>query len=306
MDKKTKEIILQLRVQVRGDNMITVFTPTYNREKKLHLVYEALLKQDATLFEWLVVDDGSTDNTEQVVENWIAEKKITIRYIKQENAGKSMAFNRGVKEAKGEFFVCCDSDDRLKENVLTVIQEKYETIKDEDLIAGIGFISSKLNTNEVIGTKYPQDEMISNYYDIYHKYGVQGDKQLMFKTDILKQYPFPQYGNEKFVPEALVFLRIAKKYKILFCNVFGEEKEYQDDGYTSQYFSLVKRNPRGNMQYFLELYDYEKKMYNIYGYILFGIYAKYSLKEMLQLHPAKGKVLVLYMPTKIVSWMKGK
>lgn len=284
--------------------MISIFTPTYNRKNELMRVYESLLKQDSKLFEWIIVDDGSNDGTEDVVSNWLIENKINIKYIKQKNMGKCMAFNRGVQEAAGDFFVCCDSDDRLKENIISVIYEKYSLVKDKEDIAGFGFLNSRFNTNEIVGTKYPHDGMVCNYYDIYYKYHVKGDKQLMFKTKILRETPFPKFDNEKFVPEALVFLRIAKKYNMIFYNIIGQEVEYQEGGYTNHYFSLVMKNPKGNMQYFLELFEFSKRLYDVYGYILFGIYAGVNVRELIKNHPAKIKLLLLYLPTRVMALVK--
>jgi glycosyltransferase involved in cell wall biosynthesis len=117
--------------------LITVFTPTYNRAKLLKRLYDSLCVQTFTDIEWLIIDDGSVDNTEKIVNGFIAENKIGIRYIKQRNGGKHRAINHGVREAKGELFFIVDSDDWLPEDSLETINKYYQGIKDDKSFAGI-------------------------------------------------------------------------------------------------------------------------------------------------------------------------
>ncbi len=276
--------------------MITVFTPTYNREKELNRLYNSLLNQNYDDFEWLVVDDGSTDNTEELIKKFKEENKIQINYYKVENGGKSKAFNYAVEKAKGECFFCIDSDDYLIDNILLKVNELFNTIKNNESIAGLGFLVKKHGTDEIVGTNFPKEKMIDTYTNIYHKYKVQGDKQLIFKTNILKEFPFPIINKEKFVPEALVFNRISKKYDMLFINIPSTYKEYMDNGYSANYFNLVKKNPNGNMLYLKELYEIEPTLYNVAAYDLFGIYSKTKFKDIVKNHPSKIKAFLMYIP----------
>lgn len=276
--------------------MITVFTPTYNRQEELKRLYNSLLNQECKNFEWLVVDDGSTDSTEELINKFKNENKICINYYKVENGGKPKAFNFAVSKANGDCFFCIDSDDYLVENILIKVEELFNNIKEDNTISGIGLLTAKHGTNDIIGTKFPQDNMIETYTDIYHKFKVSGDKQLIYKTEILKEFPFPLMEGEKFVPEALIFNRISKKYKMLFINLVSTYKEYMEDGYSANYFNLVKKNPKGNMLYFKELYSIEPSLYNVAAYDLFGIYSKIKFTETVNNHPSKIKAIMMYIP----------
>lgn len=284
--------------------MITVFTPTYNRKKELKNLYNSLLKQTYTDFEWLIVDDGSKDDTMTFINKIKKDKKIKINYIYKENGGKPSAYNVGLENAKGEIFLCVDSDDIISDDALMVINEDFNNKYHDGLI---GFTYNRAyisNKTKVIGTKFPEGIDEAYYYDIYGKLKVKGDKLMTFNTLIAKKYLFPIIDNEKFVPEALIYNRISKKYKMGLSNKILGLSEYLPDGYSANYFSLVKRNPKGNALYFKEKYDIFPTLYNVYGYILFSIYAKKSFKQTLKEHKAKFKVILLYVPVKILSKIK--
>lgn len=285
--------------------MITVFTPSYNRKKELKLLYKSLVKQNIKDFEWLIVDDGSSDGTSDYIDKLKQENKININYIYKENGGKQSAYNRGLDEAKGDIFLCIDSDDILMDNVLSKIEIDFDKIKADDKIGGIAYVQSYISDkNKIIGTKFPEDEMEDTYFNIYHKHKVTGDKLIVLKTKVAKEYYFPLIKGEKFIPEALIFNRISLKYKLKFINRIMACKEYLEGGYSNNYFNLVKRNPKGNMLYFKEVYNLEKKLYNIYGYILFGIYSKTTIKNILKEHPAKIKIILMYIPVLLISKIK--
>ena len=153
-----------------------------------------------------------------------------------------------------------------------------------------------MNTDDIIGTKFPEEEFEETYYNIYNKYNVQGDKELTFKTDIIRKFPFPEIDNEKFVPESLVFNRISKKYKFLFVNKAIIQKKYLEDGYSNNYFELMKKNPKANMLYYKELYEFDKSLYNVAAYNMYAMYSKYSFIKTIKEHPSKIKALIMYVP----------
>ena len=283
--------------------MITVFTPAYNRKKELERLYNSLLNQDYNDFEWLIVDDGSSDDTENYVKGLIKENKIEINYVKKENGGKPSAYNKGLDYAKGNIFLTIDSDDIFRPNVLGKIASDFDNILDDD-IGGAMYLQSYISDSEkIIGSNFPADNMIANYFDVYHKFRVTGDKLIVLKTDVARMFYFPIIENEKFVPEALVFNRISKKYKFKCFNFIAASKEYLTEGYSNNYFALVKRNPLGNMLYFMELYDLDRSIYNIYGYILFGIYGKVKFRDLLK-HKAKIRVALLYLPVLLIAKLR--
>ena len=286
--------------------MITVFTPSYNRRKELEKLYESLLKQDKSNFEWLIVDDGSIDDTKEYIEKLKKEKKIKINYVHKENGGKQSAYNVGLDNAKGDIFLCIDSDDILVSNILSSIESDFKKIKKDETIAGIMYIQGFIdNPDKIIGSKFMHDGMIDNYFNIYNKQKVKGDKLIVLKTDIASKYPFPIIKGEKFVPEALIFNRISLDYNFVCYNKIAALKTYLDNGYSANYFSLVKRNPKGNRLYHKELLDIDNKLYNVYAYILFSFYSKVGFKTTLSEVKCKFKVLLLYIPTYIVYKIRG-
>ena len=229
---------------------ITIFTPTYNRAYTLERIYNSLKKQKNTDFEWLIVDDGSTDNTKEVVSKWIQEKNINLRYYYQENAGKMQAHNKGVELAKYELFCCVDSDDYLTNNAIDIILKCWEMHKNDDNIIGIldfkfskkGQELSSGNLNNVIGRTCTLD-------DAYRKFGLRGDAELIYRTEIIKRFSFPSFKGEKFVPEVYLYDqldRVGKLYvqgkKLFVC-------EYLPDGYTASMKKTIHDNPCGYEAY---------------------------------------------------------
>lgn len=266
----------------------TIFTPTYNRAKCLRNLYMSLQRQTYKDFEWIIVDDGSTDNTNEIVKEWIKENKISITYIYQKNQGKQMAYNKGVEKAKGEFFICIDSDDEYSENALEKILLYWNKIDDDlkDNYAGLTFLSKDKKTGNIIGTKFPQDEFDSNHFDIYYKYNVKGDKGIMFRTNVIKQYKFPRINNEKFITEALIYHRIAKKYITRYINEVLEIKEYRDDGLSKKYIKLLVNNPNSASIYYKEFFEhnpaFKVKIIGATYYLRFGFHSKKSFIQLLK------------------------
>ena len=226
--------------------LITIFTPTYNRADLLGRLYQSLCVQSYQDFEWVIVNDGSKDNTDDVVQSFRDEGKIKIKYIKQENGGKHRAINRGVREAKGELFFIADSDDWLPKNALQIVWDIYEPIRNNTTIAGVsgldGFEDGRLVTSGL-----PKDFVDSTPGEILYKYGIVGDKKEVFRTNVLKEFPFPEIVGEKFCPEMLVWYRIATKYKIRYFNKPIYCVEYQEKGITDRIVKVREESPITSM-----------------------------------------------------------
>ena len=280
--------------------MITVFTPAYNRGHLLHRVYESLCKQTFRDFEWVVVDDGSTDDTRSVVEKFRVEsgewrdssevesiknevqnygtteelitlhsqtdstlytlnsklKPFPIRYYYQENGGKHRAINRGVKEAQGELFFIVDSDDMLPPEALETVAKVYEDIKDDERFAGVCGLDGTFE-GKVIGSGLPQDVIDTPSVDIRFKYGVTGDMKEVFRTAVLKEFPFPEIEGERFCPEMLLWNRIATKYKLRYFNKIIYLAEYQEDGISAGIVKARMKSPIAAMMTYAELNGYD-------------------------------------------------
>lgn len=232
--------------------MITVFTPTYNRGYIIHMLYESLCRQSFTDFEWIVVDDGSTDNTKTLIQSFIAEEKINLRYFYQQNAGKHIAINRGVQEAKGEIFFIVDSDDYLTNDALEKLNFYYEQIKDNEFFAGISG-TRVTPEGKRIGGALPFEELGCTIVDFCCRYGCTGDMAEAYKTEVLRQHPFPQIDSEKFCPESLVWNRIAQKHKLLYFNQGIYICEYRPDGLTAKITRVRMKSPVASMLHYAEL-----------------------------------------------------
>lgn len=193
----------------------TVFTPTFNRAHTLHRVFDSLMQQTFNDFEWLIVDDGSTDDTKTQIQKWQAEASFAIRYYYQTNQGKHIAFNKGVQEAKGRFFVPLDSDDACKPKSLAGFLALWNDIPeaDRDAFSGVCVLCEDQKGN-IIGDHFPKPKLDTNSCEVYYKYRVKGEKWGFHRTEILKQFPFPEVQGVKFIPECIIWHNIAKKYNI--------------------------------------------------------------------------------------------
>lgn len=222
---------------------LTVFTPAYNRAYTLHKCYESLQKQTSKDFTWLIIDDGSTDNTKELVDSWRSENKIEIRYKYQENQGMHGAHNTAYELIDTELNVCIDSDDYMPEDAVENIVRFWKENKREDLagIAGLDIYES----GEIIGEKLPKDIKESTYWDIYHKYKVKGDKKLVYRSDLTRKYPYPVFEGEKYVGLGYKYAKLDDDYKLLFLNKPLCIVEYMEDGSSRNMLKQYRNNPRG-------------------------------------------------------------
>lgn len=199
--------------------VFTVFTPTYNRSRTLSRAYKSLRLQTFRNFEWLIVDDGSNDGTRELVEGWQSESEFPIRYIHQENQGKAAAFNRGVREALGQLFLTLDSDDACVPQALERFKYHWDNIPPNQK-ANFSAITvlGKDQNGRLVGDKFARDVLDSDSIELVFKYHVKGDKWGFHRTDILRQFPFPELPNVKFIPEALLWFTLSRKFKTRFVN----------------------------------------------------------------------------------------
>ncbi|CAM1350587.1 glycosyltransferase family 2 protein [Tenacibaculum crassostreae] len=224
---------------------LTVFTPTFNRAYCLHQLYKSLCRQTSSDFLWLIIDDGSTDNTKEIVSSWINEDRVNVVYIYQENQGMHGAHNTAYNNIITELNVCIDSDDFMPDNAVEIIIEKWKTVKNDFSLAGIiGYdVYKNLKT---VGTDLPQKVSKTTLSDLYYKYGVKGDKKLVLKTSIVKKFPaYPLFQEEKFVPLHTLYLMIDQEYELACLNEPLCVVEYMPDGSSLNIFKQYKRHPRG-------------------------------------------------------------
>lgn len=235
--------------------MITIFTPTYNRANTIHRTYESLCGQSCKNFEWLVVDDGSIDNTELLFEQWTKETTFPIRYIKKTNGGKYRAYNIGLREAKGDLFFCVDSDDWLPQDSVERILLHHESLFIKPKVAGIAALKEYPN-KKIIGKAYTKGLGLHSLFSL-EQMGEGGERSLIFKTDIAKQFPFPEETNEKFMTESVIYDCYEGKYEFIVTNDILTTCEYQQEGLSSSPRALMLRNPAGYKLYFAQRVDLE-------------------------------------------------
>ncbi len=226
--------------------MITVFTPTYNRAYKLSELYESLCRQRYDNFEWLVVDDGSTDNTPELVECFVAEQRIKIHYVRQQNGGKHRAINHGVVLAKGEWFFIVDSDDTLPVDSLELVSRYVAQIEHKEDFAGVCGLRCYPEGSK-IGGEVNYDVLDTDPVSFREKYCIKGDMAEVWRTEVLRQYPFPEYPGEKFVSEAVVWGEIARSYRLRYFNRCIYTCDYLPDGLTRNIRRHHRKNPCGTM-----------------------------------------------------------
>lgn len=197
----------------------TVFTPTYNRADTLHRVLESLAQQTYRSFEWLIVDDGSTDQTEALVRCWEAEAPFPVRYLWQENQGKHVAFNRAVREARGELFLTLDSDDACVPQALERLRHHWDAIPPEER-SQFSAVTALCVDQEgrLVGDRFPRDIVDSDSLEIAYRYGVSGEKWGFHRTEVLREFSFPEELKGVYVPEVLAWTRIARRYRTRFVN----------------------------------------------------------------------------------------
>lgn len=229
---------------------ISVFTPTYNRAYRLESLYRSLCRQKFADFEWLVVDDGSTDDTEDLVYKWRKEAHFRIQYYKTENGGKHRAINYGLDRADGELFFTVDSDDELTEDALEKIDEWFKSIKQKINICGIAAnrgTTRKTTPNSYFKSSYLDKTWLEVYsYQEDGKLVLSGERAIVFYTDFHKKYYFPEFSGENFLTEAVIYNRIAHDgYKLRFYNDIIWIFEYRDDGLTKAGNSIFLNNPQG-------------------------------------------------------------
>lgn len=231
--------------------MITIFTATYNRGYLIERLYQSLKRQTCKKFEWIVIDDGSTDNTEELFQKWEnGTEDFLIRYKKVKHGGKHRAINQGVNMALTDAFFFVDSDDYLVDEAVEYVQIWFEAICEKPEFVGISGLKGYSRDKPVGGRGDFSGEFVDATNLERPQYGLNKDKAEIYKTSILKKYPFPEFENEDFLTEGVIFNRIAKDgYKIRWYKKVIYICEYLEDGLTKCGFKRSINNPMGYMSY---------------------------------------------------------
>lgn len=229
---------------------LTIFTPTYNRAYTLHKCYESLKAQINQNFKWLIIDDGSTDHTKELVQTWIEENILDITYYYQQNQGMHGAHNTAYELIDTELNVCIDSDDYMPIDAVEKILNYWEANKSDDLAGIIGL--DAYENGEVIGTELPNHLKSETLFDLYQKHKVKGDKKIVYRTELTKKYPYPLFEGERYVGLAYKYYKIDQTHKLGLLNEVLCIVEYLEDGSSRNMLHQYKKNPRGFAFYRLE------------------------------------------------------
>ncbi|WP_291059904.1 MULTISPECIES: glycosyltransferase family A protein [unclassified Empedobacter] len=284
---------------------LSIITATYNRAYCLDKIYNSLLTNDRNLFQWILVDDGSSDETELLAEKWEKEDKINFIYIKKNNGGKTSAIIEGFKNyPKGEFCLILDSDDYLEDNIIKKLKEESQTLTK----ANIGMIGLKKNSkNELIGTSFTCNE--SNYIDLYFgKNRIYGDKLFIIKTKLYSRSFIPPYPREKFIPDNIPYIKTNSLGLLKCLNYTVYIGDYLEDGMTANVLNMAAKNING---FILEkkMLQSEKlplieKIKNEVKYISYSLAANNSYKEVLKNSNNFMITALLIIPTYVVTYKR--
>lgn len=278
--------------------MIAILTPTYNRAYTLKKVYDSLVKQTNKNFVWVIVDDGSLDDTKSLVDKFILDKKIKINYYYKDNGGKHTAINFGMKKINTKYVLILDSDDTLCEDCVEIVFNKWKEYESNKKIGCLSFLKV-FDNGKVIGKKYSEEEVVSNHIDFRYNRNLLGDMCEVFRCDVLKKYPFPVIKNERFLSEAIVWNRIAYDYDTVYINYPIYVAEYLSDGLTTNSLRLRYNNPNGavvNANMFLnKRFKLSIRLKNAILYDGFSLIAKKNVKSIVRTSNDR-KLSILFMP----------
>lgn len=192
---------------------LTVFTPTYNRADVLGRVYVCLHEQTYRDFKWVIIDDGSTDQTSDLVAAFTEAADFPIEYHYQENRGKHVATNRAVAMCDTELFIIADSDDAFTKDAIEILVREWDAIPDKAAFKGVTCRVFEHDTGAPVGAAFPAERFDSTDEIAYFKLKMRSEKWMLFKTEALRAYPFPEIEDAHFYPETVTWQLMAKQYK---------------------------------------------------------------------------------------------
>ena len=231
------------------ESIITILTPTFNRRIELKALYRSLCSQTAFVFDWLIVDDGSTDDTAETVERWKGDAPFEIRYLHKENGGKDTALNLGMIQITAPLTFIVDSDDTLTPDAVETVcsyYKKYQPLPGSRNIGGFCFLRAD-SEGEVNAGRFPVNESISDYCESRINAGIAGDKAEVFLTEVLKKYPFQEFEGERYLPEDAVWMQMSAQYTLVNINRVIYVCDYLEGGLTRTGRRMKIRSPYGMM-----------------------------------------------------------
>jgi glycosyltransferase involved in cell wall biosynthesis len=278
--------------------LVTVITPTFNRAHTLSRVYRSLCAQTLRDFEWVIVDDGSEDDTEELVESWVQQGALEIRSLRQSNLGQYAAVNLGVQHARGNFTTLIDSDDWFEASALETLLRHWNTIPPAERAGFSGVVGlCAFDDGRIVGDEFPSDPLDCDPAELAYLYQVQGDKHSMLRTEALREFPFPSDGS--YVSPQLVWNRMALRYRERHFNEVVKVVEYQPGGLTDRGLELQVRSPLPIRQFFLEELRLphpiprRRRLRSHANYVRFSLHAGIGLRGGMSEAPSKAAWLML-------------
>lgn len=288
-------------------NTITILTPTYNRAGYLQRLYNSLIEQTSKDFIWFVIDDGSIDDTQQMIQNFQKEGLISIQYQYQENGGKHRALNRGISKIETQLTFIVDSDDYLPSDAIEIILQYHNKYKEMKNLCGYSFL--RCYEDGTVNTAYfKKDEEIASFCDVRINGNIGGDKAEVFYTNVLKKYPFPEFEGEKFLPEDLVWMRMSGPYDMVHINKCIYISEYLEGGLTKTGRAMKIYSPKGMMlrsKVYLENagVGLKVKIKMMMLYIIYGKFARANLNQMMKSITQKSLFIMLVIPSMMIFYI---
>ena len=290
-------------VAFMGKCTLTIFTPAYNRAHTIGRTYESLCRQTSKDFEWLVIDDGSTDNTRQLIEGWIAENRITIHYVYQENQGMHGAHNTAYKNIHTELNTCIDSDDWMPDDAVEKIVafwKKYGS----DKVAGIMGLDAR-EDGKVIGERFSEGLKKTTLRGYYETLKGMGDKKLVYRTDVICNTPeYPLFEGEHYVGLDYKYHIVDEQFPLLVSNDVMAIVDYQDDGSSRGMWRQYWTNPKGFAFYrkfdMLQTRSWKRKIEDNIHYVSHSIRCGnwYFIHES----PMKWLTIISVLPGCLLYW----
>lgn len=273
---------------------ITIVTPTYNRAKELSELYKSLLEQTKKDFIWLIIDDGSTDNTKEVTESF-DQKTFPIVYVEKLNGGKHTAINYSMNYITTELTMIVDSDDYLTKNAIDIILKEWKCNSAENL-AGMILLKEDVS-GKLSGFKFPKERFIGNINSFLLNNHSRGEVADVWVSEIFKRYPYPEFKGEKYLAETTIWVEISKDFNVLFINEVVYIFEYREGGLTKSGRRLRINNSKGSMLnskvYLLHDFGLAMHLKKMLLYICYGFFSKCSIVEMYNNIPQKIMFIVL-------------
>lgn len=276
------------------EKQITILTATYNRAHLLGDLYNSLRRQTCQAFDWVIVDDGSTDNTKEIVAEWLKDiHNFSIEYIYTPNGGKNRAINLGVKHVTTPYTMIVDSDDYLTDDAIEYLTTKAAEALHDESLAGISALKGKDIAIPLCRPMFNETEYITANNLERRNYNLERDACEVYKTDILRKHPFEVWEGEKFVPEEIVWNKIAMDgYSLRWYNKVTCIVRYQEEGLTKSSFSLMQKNPMGYAMMYKQRVvlssNLKEKFYNACQIVALSILGK----EFLQIFKDNSNLFV--------------